>query len=646
MLGLFLVGTALLALLGAAQYFGWIGKQSTTSTADTGATEQVYTCPMHPWIRQPAPGRCPICAMELVPATSSSANLDELAVTIDPAARRLANIQTATVERKSVSYVIETVGSLAIDESRMATIAAYVDGRIERLFADYTGVEVAEDDHLAVIYSPELHAAQVEHVESLRALKEMSAGVLPVVRETQEKMAANSRQKLSELGMTEAQIEELEKSDQPKSRLTIYAPIGGTVIEKMAVEGQYVTAGEPVYRIANLTTIWLMLELYPEDAARIRYGQYVEAEVQSLKEELFHGRVAFVDPVVDPKTRTVGVRVELLNTERRLRPGDYASAEIQVPIGETGDVYDADLSGKWISPMHPQIIAEEPGECPICGMDLVPTSRYGYSEKPVERPTALVVPRDAVLMAGHNSVVYVETEPGRFEIRPVVLGPIMRDTAVVLHGLGVGEQVATSGNFLIDSQMQLAGKPSLIDPTRAKDRPAKPGPFSPEHIHVEPMAGEAGQQLEQLYRAYLAVQQALSADNVPRAEDVRGLQAAAKQLSQESGLDSKLQELVEEVVAESSELRGADLETARKQFKPLSQSVIRLAVAVRGDDAQQPFMHFYCPMVKGGGGDWLQADDSLANPYFGSKMLRCGELVHRLPISGHLDAGDKEPVLR
>ena len=129
-----------------------------------------------------------------------------------------------------------------------------------------------------------------------------------------------------------------------------------------------------------------MLELYPEDAARIRFGQRVEAEMQSLPGETFEGRVAFIDPTVSQDDRTVGVRVEFLNDDGRLRPGDYATAQVYLPIGKQGEVYDADLAGRWISPMHPQIIRDEPGSCPICGMDLVPTSRYGYSDQPVEQP--------------------------------------------------------------------------------------------------------------------------------------------------------------------------------------------------------------------------------------------------------------------
>lgn len=633
---------ALLLALGAMQWFGWLSSGSATSTTaiagDANAAE--YTCAMHPQIRQPNPGRCPICGMALEPVTQQGANkLDEYAVQIEPAHRRLANIETAAVQRQAIHQTISAVGAIAVDESRMATISAYVAGRIERLFADYTGVIVAQGDHLGVLYSPELYAAQVEYLQSRQALGEMGSGSLPAVRRTQERLLENSRQKLVELGMTPRQIAELENSGEPQSRLTIYSPIGGTVIEKPAVEGKYVEVGEPIYRIADLSTVWLMLQLYPEDAARIRFGQIVEAEVQSLPGEGFQGRVAFVSPVVDERTRTTGVRVEMLNPDGKLRPGDYARAKIRVPLGDEGEVYDADLAGKWISPMHPQIIREEAGNCPICGMALVPTSRYGFSDVPLPQPTALVVPRSAVLMAGENSLVYVETEPGRFEIRPVRLGPVLRNQVVLIDGVEEGEMVATSGNFLIDSQMQLAGKPSLIDPTRAivrgknEQQQEQPGPLELE-VAVEPLPGEAGQRLEELYRAYFALQETLAKDRVPEAKEVEALRTAAQALLQRDDLPAELREWLPTIVDNSEHLHHLELDDARQHFKPVSHAVVRLAARYRGSEADAPFVHFWCSMVKGGGGDWLQATHPPANPYWGSEMLRCVQHEQTLPLAG------------
>ncbi|QDT92665.1 efflux RND transporter periplasmic adaptor subunit [Gimesia algae] len=632
--GLFLaVGLLLIVLTGLAQRLGWIQAGTTAGiTASTDGKQTVYTCPMHPQIRQPTPGRCPICGMTLVPAAKSGADIDQLAINIEPTQRRLANIQTAEVKSEPVNSIIETIGSIEIDESRHATIAAYIDGRIEKLFADYTGVEVEKGDHLAIVYSPELYSAQIELLEARNALKKMTSGSLAVVREVQEKLVTNSRQKLVELGMTDEQINQLLTSGKAESRLTIYAPFGGTVTQKLAEEGKYIKAGEPIYRIANLSTVWLMLELYPEDASHIRFGQVVEAELQSLPGKILKGRVVFIDPTVNKTRRTVGVRVEFSNEHGQLRPGDYAKAQITVPIGPQGKVYDSELAGKWISPMHPQVIRDQPGDCPICGMKLVPTSRYGYSEQPVDQNAALTVPRSAVLLAGDHSVVYVETEPGRFELRNVTLGPMLRNRAVILDGVKQGEQVATAGNFLIDSQMQLSGKPSLIDPTKfSRDKKKKSKyrnePLQFDSIRIEKLSGKPGQSLENLYFVYFAIQKQFAADQKISEHQATTLSRLASELAQGSQLDQTIKSELKQVAAYAAHLHHLSLDEARKKFKPISHAVIKLATQVRGDGAKQPYYQFFCPMVSQGEGDWLQKDDKLLNPYFGSKMLHCGKLV-------------------
>jgi Cu(I)/Ag(I) efflux system membrane fusion protein len=329
------------------------------------------------------------------------------------------------------------------------------------------------------------------------------------------------------------------------------------------------------------------------------------------------------------------VRVELLNEHGRLRPGDYASASITLPIGPQGTVFDADLAGKWISPMHPQIVRAESGHCPICGMDLVPTSKYGFTDEPLPQPESLYVPRSAVLLAGGNSIVYVEIKPGEFEIRPVTVGPILRDKIVILEGLNAGETVATAGNFLIDSQMQLAGKPSLIDPTRAvaKSKERK-GPLVLEQVAVAPIGGDAGQNLETLYAAYFDVQKALASDKMPPASSAQALHKAALLLSSDAAIPAASARLAQAIVAKSEHLHHMDLANARKDFKPISHAVVTLASQVRSEGAKNSFTHFYCPMVKDGGGDWLQPGGELLNPYFGSEMLRCGEKVQEFPPQG------------
>ena len=467
-------GVLLIVALGAAQKAGWIsaGGGGGDGHAATGGENVRYICPMMCTPPQTEPGRCPACAMELVPASSGGGYTDGLSIQVDPAARRVANIRTVPVKAVPLTRKIRAIGKLGHDEGTLKTIAAYVDGRLDRMYADYTGVVVKKGDHLALLYSPQLYSTQVELLVAKQAREQKRTTPLRSGTYSGRDLYESSRARLTEFGMTGSQIDELEQAGEANSRIHLCAPISGTVIEKLAVEGQYVKTGQPICRLADLSTVWLMLELFPEDAASIRYGQKVEAGVQSLPGRKLTGRVAFIDPSVDCETRTVGVRVVLPNDDGLLRIGDYAKATIAVNLGSSGDrlaeVYDPELADKWISPRHPHVVESSAGNCRVCDVPLVPAAQFGFTSRPTNCGHALVVPRNAVLMAGESSVVYVETDPGRFEIRRVVLGPTSGDEIAILEGVEEGEQVACSGNFLIDSQMQLAGNPSLIDPTKAQ----------------------------------------------------------------------------------------------------------------------------------------------------------------------------------
>lgn len=625
------VAAILLIMTGAAQRSGWItsgtpGASTESRGASTGAGEsgKRYICPMMCTPPSSEPGRCPVCAMELVEASSGGGG-DGKSVTIDAAARRLVGIRTTTSQKGPVLRTIRTIGSIAYDESRLATISAYVDGRLEKMFADYVGVPVSAGDDLALLYSPKLYSAQTEYVTSL---EDESLGRLG--GRDNASLSEMARESLGELGMTDAQIETLRRTRTPQSRIRITSPRNGTVIEKAVVEGDYVKTGQKIYKVADLTSVWLMLDLFPDDAAAIRFGQQVEAEIRSLPGEVFVGRVAFIDPMVSPQTRTVRVRVEMTNLDGKLRPGDYATARISIPAMPSDLTYDPDLAGKYISPMHPQVIRNEPGKCPLCGMDLIPTRQLGFASEPLPEQEVVTVPRNTVLMAGGNSVLYVETEPGRFEVRRVSVGTMTDSEAVIVAGLAAGETVATDGNFLIDSQMQLAGNPSLLDPSKAPAFP--PGPLQLPESDPVLLANQAGSQFDRAYDAYFELQAALAADRRPPPVAVTTLDDCLSQLVSMPDVPAGAQRQLDIALRHVGHL-GGTLETAREAFRSISHAMLKAAAEARGPKTAQSLTHFYCPMVPGGGGDWMQRGGELANPYWGSEMLRCGEKVREMKIS-------------
>lgn len=400
-----------------------------------------------------------------MPASSSSGEADARSVTISAADRRLLGIKTVAARRAAVIRTLRGVGVLSVDESKVARIPAYIGGRIEKLGVNFTGQSVQLGDELVTLYSPDLFAAQTE----LLTLKQTRRGGTSrySLTDVRAELVLGARERLVELGMTRAQISALEIRGTADTRVTVTSPQAGTVTQMLAREGQYVKAGELLCEVADLSSIWLMTDLFPEEAALVRYGQQATATVTSLPNKSFQGRVSFIHPTVNRSTRTVRVRIEIPNAEGNLRPGDEATVYLDVPAVPQMKLFDERLAGKWICPEHPDELHSAAGRCRRSGKPLVHTADLGYArgEEDVQRP--IVLPRSAVLMTGDAAAIYVETEPGRYEIRQVTLGSKLTNQIVVVSGVSEGEQVATNGNFLIDSQMQLAGNPSLIDLSRA-----------------------------------------------------------------------------------------------------------------------------------------------------------------------------------
>ena len=384
------------------------------------AEGQIWTCSMHPQVRQPGPGKCPICGMDLIPveAEPGAEAAGERTLVVSEAGKKLMEIATSPVERRPVDVEVRLVGRVGYDEGNVSRITAWVPGRIERMHVDYTGAVVEAGQPMADLYGPSLLAAQEELLQSRDAVDRAErADASEAVRAARATLEA-VRDRLRLWGLSDGQIAEIEERGTVEPTITILAPTSGTVIEKNATEGMYVAIGSPIYLIADLSTVWVELEAYESDLAWIREGQEVVFTTEAHPGETFHGEVSFVDPVVDPTTRTVRVRVEAGNEDGRLKPEMFVRA--------------------------------------------VAYAHAGHGER-----APLVIPRTAPLLTGARAVVYVEV-PGSdsptYEGREVVLGPRAGDYYVVREGLSEGERVVTEGSFKIDSALQIRAKRSMMSP--------------------------------------------------------------------------------------------------------------------------------------------------------------------------------------
>ncbi|MFH1772027.1 MAG: efflux RND transporter periplasmic adaptor subunit [Candidatus Omnitrophota bacterium] len=471
----------------AASVFSWKGHKVNESHTVRGADEanqkkktsgersrtiKYWTCSMHPQIKLPKEGLCPICAMDLIPVYEGGGEDDEghlVSLTLNESAQELAEIETEEVKYQEVSNEVRLVGKVDYDEARLIFISAWVPGRIDRLFVDFTGTKVRKGDHLIELYSPELLAAQEEYLQAINNLQNSQDSQLSVIRDTAKTTLNSSKEKLRLYGINEQQIDEIVKRGAPDEHMTVYSPATGTVIHKNGFEGMYIKTGDKIYTIADLSKVWLFLDAYESDIQWLHYGQDVRVEVESFPGEVFHGKIAFIEPFVDEKTRTIKLRVNVDNREEKLKPGMFVHSTIHAVLGEGGKVFEEGLAGKWICPMHPDIVKEKQEPCDICGMDLIKTSEFGFAEKPAAQKQVLVIPKTAPLITGKRAVVYVENETEkntikRYEGREVVLGPRAGGQYIVLSGLAEGERVVTKGNFKIDSALQIQAKPSMMNP--------------------------------------------------------------------------------------------------------------------------------------------------------------------------------------
>lgn len=450
------------------------------------------------------------------------------------------------MERYYPTASVRLYGKVTYDQTTVARLTAYFPARIERLFVNFVGVPVKTGDHIAEVYSPELIAASEELRQTARAASQ-TGDSNDLLRESNRDTLIAAREKLRLYGLNAEQIRAIEAGETTQDRLTIYAPMGGIVTDLSVREGDYVQTGEPIATVADLSRLWLDLEAYESQLAMLRWGQPVRFSVESHPGETFEGKIAFIEPSVNQRTRTTAVRVAVDNQDGRLKPGMFASAVVRTRVSERGALASEDLAGKWISPMHPTVVKTEPGQCDVCGMDLVPAETLlGIQpEEPTTLP--LVIPRTAVLFTGTRSLVYVEvpgTESPTYEGREVVLGPRAEHVYVVREGLSEGERVVVHGAFRVDSAMQIQAKASMMMPSGGRSGGGHAGHTMPGDspttvTRAETIPDGFLVSLSRVCDAYFVVQEALAADDFEGAiAGIEPLRVAVDE-AQLAGLDQE-----------------------------------------------------------------------------------------------------------
>jgi RND family efflux transporter MFP subunit len=400
-------------VLVAAGIGGYLAyRQRARASAPAAKAGQLWTCPMHPQIIRDEPGNCPICGMALEPVPESARESAQAAagethkgieghgvVHIDPEHQQLIGVVTTTVSRRPLDRIVRTVGTVTVDESLLSDVHTKVEGWVEELYANQTGKLVRKGEPLLTIYSPELVSTQEEYLVAVRSRQRTANSPFPEVRSSGETLVAAARERLRLWDITDEQIARLERTGQVRKTLTLHAPSTGYVMEKMVVAGMRVMPEMSLYRLADLSRVWVDVAIYEYEAPLVSIGQRAELTLQSQPGAALRGRVTYIYPTVEAMTRTLKARLEFPNPGLLLKPDMYGDVQIMVPVAEQ-----------------------------------------------------LAIPEEAVIDTGTRKVVFVAMDEGTFVPREVTLGPRAAGYYPVLSGLEEGEKVVSGANFLIDSE--------------------------------------------------------------------------------------------------------------------------------------------------------------------------------------------------
>jgi Cu(I)/Ag(I) efflux system membrane fusion protein len=581
--------TIYVAVLIIGLFLGWLlfGVAATAQKEhqhDTvSATNQKWTCSMHPQILKPGAGDCPICGMDLIPAESSATGLMADQFKLTKNAMALANIQTSIIRSsKAKNNETKLSGKIVQNEAANVVQVSYFSGRIDQLNVRFTGEKVRKGQLLATIYSPELYAAQQEFITAAS------------LKKTQPELYKAVRNKLRLLKLSESQIKEIEASGSVKEIFPIYATVSGTVLEKLVAQGQTIQKGQPLFKIANLKTVWANFDVYENQINRFKKGQDILVTTNAYPNKEFKSKVDFINPVLDVATRTVKLRVVLENEANIFKPGMFVEGKIK-----------------------------------------------GISSSMSE---GLMIPSTAVLWTGERSVIYLKATADApvFEMHEIKLGNRVGDGYEILEGLSIGDEIVTNGTFTVDAAAQLQGKKSMMNRAGVqiamgheghlgRDTKASKDAENFSKMQERLVVSKGFQnQLKLVFNEYITLKNALV-----REDSKNVIITSKKLLALLSKVDVKLLEkkearkhwmsLEKEIQLVATLISNTvQIKVQRNYFKQVSAAIIN-SVQVFGVN-EKVFVSF-CPMADDHkGAYWLSKEEKVINPYFGNAMLTCGEI--------------------
>ncbi len=555
-------------LLGGYFIFGGDQMRSNdTHDHSKDGVEERWTCSMHPQINLPESGDCPICGMDLIAVQETNDAVSQNQFKMTENAIALANIQTTIIGKTNIEDdVLKLSGKITENEENKAVQVSYFNGRVERLYANTSGENIRKGQLLASVFSPELVATQQELITAA------------AIKNEQPQLYQAVRNKLRLLKISETQIDQIEKTGKIKESFPVYATVSGTISEKMVAQGDYIKQGQPLYKIANLSTVWVVLDAYENQISKLKIGQKIVIASKAYPNQKHEAKILLINPIVNTKTRTVKVRATLDNDQSLFKPGMFVLGHVQ-----------------------------------------------SNTQKNAQ---SLIIPASAVLWTGKRSLVYIKINPDQpvFEMREVTVESKDGKIYMVHDGLQKGEEIVINGTFTVDAAAQLQGKKSMMNRKRSMISDTVDQKNGKEDV-----LGRLPESFQEKFSKTLPFY--FEMKNAFIASDINAVSMSAKKikemlevlnlngLGKNESLDVKnSQKLISEIVG------SQNIDTQRKHFIIFNEHMINLVKLL--DRVEDRFYVQKCPMAnENKGAIWLSLEKEVKNPYYGNMMLNCGDVV-------------------